>query len=369
MDAKMKPKNNSASAFELFQANFRQILKLEHPLCQLGDQVDWANLNTALADCYHPDMGRPGLATRLMVGLHYLKHAFNESDESVVARWVENPYWQYFCGFEYLQHECPLHPTSLVKWRQRVGPDRLELLLAETIRVARQSGQVKPRHLKRVNVDTTVQEKAIAYPTDARLYTKMILRLGKLAKRRGLSLRQTYVRKAPQTLKKQGGHAHARRFKRARACTRKLKTMLGRVVRDIERKAGEQVDEQLATYLARAHRLLDQTRDSKGKLYSIDAEEVACISKGKAHRRYEFGCKVSVATTNQGNWVVGVRAMPGNPYDGHTLAQAVAQVEQLTRQGVEEVFVDKGYRGHNYEGSADVHIAGQRTAFCQSGPS
>ena len=199
----------------------------------------------------------------------------------------------------------------------------------------------------------------MAFPTDARLYTKMTLRLSKLAKCRGLLLRQTYVRKAPKTLKKQGRYAHARQYKRARACTRKLKTMLGRVVRDIERKVGNHIDEELATFLARAHRLLNQTRDSKGKLYSIDAPEVECISKGKAHKRYEFGCKVSVATTNRNDWVVGVQALHGNPYDGHTLAEAVTQAERITGRPVEEVFVDKGYRGHNYEGSADVHLPGR----------
>jgi len=144
MDAKMKPKATLPTAFELFQANFCQILNLEHPLCQLADSIDWSKLNAALADCYSDDMGRPGLATRLMVGLHYLKHAFDESDESVVDRWMENPYWQYFCGFEYLQHEIPLHPTSLVKWRQRAGGERLELLLVETIRVAKEAKKSSP---------------------------------------------------------------------------------------------------------------------------------------------------------------------------------------------------------------------------------
>jgi IS5 family transposase len=356
----MKPQSTPSSPFDLFRAHFHQILNLDHPLCQLADGIAWDQLDAALAGCYSEDMGRPGLATRLMVGLHYLKHAFNESDESVVARWVENPYWQYFCGFDYLQHECPLHPTSLVKWRQRVGSERLETLLAETIRLAQAARLVKPQHLQRVNVDTTVQEKVVAYPTDARLYTKMLLRLVNLANRRGLPLRQTYVRNAPRMLKQQGRYAHARQFKRARACTRRLKTWLGRVMRDLRRKA-DRLDPELETYLQRADRLLAQTRDSKHKLYSIDAPEVECISKGKAHKRYEFGCKVSVATTNKGNWVVGVQAMHGNPFDGHTLAQAIEQVERLTNRSVKEAFVDKGYRGHDYQGDGDVHITGQRS--------
>lgn len=355
----MKPKATPSGQFELFQSSLQQILNLDHELCQLAHAIDWDRFDTVLADCYSDEMGRPGKATRLMVGLHYLKHAFDESDESVVLRWVENPYWQYFCGFDHMQHDCPIHPTSMVKWRHRVGPEKLEILLAETIRLALENKQVTSQQLRKVTVDTTVQEKAIAFPTDARLYTKMLLRLVNLSKRRGIDLRQTYIRKAPQTLRKQGQYAHARQFKRARKCTRSLHALLGRAVRDIRRKATV-TDETLETFLVRADKLLGQTQKSKNKLYSIDAPEVECISKGKAHKRYEFGCKVSVAVTNEKNWVVGVQALHGNPYNGHTLASALEQTERITRKQVKEAFVDKGYRGHDYRGDAQIHITGQR---------
>jgi|FrelakmetLWP11LW_1041352.scaffolds.fasta_scaffold17336_1 IS5 family transposase len=355
----MKPKTTPTSQFDLFRARFTQILNLDHELCRLADVIDWSRFESQFADCYSEDMGRPGNAIRLMVGLHYLKHAFDESDESVVARWVENPYWQYFCGYDYLQHDCPLHPTSLVKWRQRVGVERLETLLAETLRLALEFEQVTVQQLRKVTVDTTVQEKAIAFPTDARLYTKMLLRLVNLAKRQGLRLRQSYVRKAPQLLKQQGRYAHAKQFKRSQRCTKTLHTLLGRVVRDIRRKA-QSIEERLVTFLERADQLLAQTQKSKDKLYSIDAPEVECISKGKAHKRYEFGCKVSVALTNEKNWIVGVQALHDNPYDGHTLAGAIKQVERITGRDVHEAFVDKGYRGHDYVGQAQVHITGQR---------
>ena len=355
----MKPKTTSTDQFALFQANFKQILNPDHQLCLLADAINWPDFDTHFTDCYSDDMGRPGNAIRLMVGLHYLKHAFDESDESVIDRWVENPYWQYFCGFDYMQHECPIHPTSMVKWRQRVGAEKLESLLAETIRIALKSRQVTSQQLRKITVDTTVQEKAIAFPTDARLYTKMLLRLVNLSRQRGIQLRQTYIRKAPQLLKQQGRYAHARQFKRSRRCTKTLRTLLGRVVRDIGRKAVE-IDPQLHEYLERAEKLLSQTQKSKNKLYSIDAPEVECISKGKAHKRYEFGCKVSVATTNESNWVVGVQALHGNPYDGHTLAEAIEQVQRITGRDIKEAFVDKGYRGHDYTGDGQVHITGQR---------
>jgi len=355
----MKPKTTSTNQFALFQANFKQILNPEHSLYLLANAIDWPDFDAHLADCYSEDMGRPGNEIRLMVGLHYLKHAFDESDESVIERWLENPYWQYFCGFDYMQHECPIHPTSMVKWRQRVGAEKLESLLSETIRIALKGKQVTSQQLRKVTFDTTVQEKAIAFPTDARLYTKMLLRLVNLCKKGGIQLRQTYIRKAPQLLKQQGRYAHARQFKRSRRCTKTLRTLLGRVVRDIGRKATE-IDPQLQEFLQRAEKLLSQTKKSKHKLYSIDAPEVECISKGKAHKRYEFGCKVSVATTNESNWVVGVQALHGNPYDGHTLAGAIEQAERVTGKKIKEAFVDKGYRGHDYTGDGQVHITGHR---------
>lgn len=355
----MKPKSTSTSQFDLFRSHFKQILNTQHSLCQLAGKIDWPSFDAKFADCYSEDMGRPGNAIRLMVGLHYLKHAFDESDESVVERWVENPYWQSLCGFEYMQHECPIHPTSMVKWRQRVGSEKLETLLSETIRIALEDKQVTSQHLRKVTVDTTVQEKAIAFPTDARLYTKMLLRLVNLSKKRGIQLRQTYVRTAPKLLRQQGRYAHAKQYKRSRRGTKTLHTLLGRVVRDIKRKAIE-IDPPLQDYLNRAEKLLGQTQKSKNKLYSIDAPEVECISKGKAHKRYEFGCKVSVATTNQSNWVVGVQALHGNPFDGHTLGGAIKQVERVTGKTISEAFVDRGYRGHNYSGDAQVHITGQR---------
>jgi len=355
----MKPKVNAKNQVDLFRSHFNQILNFDHELCRLARSIDWQCFEGEFADCYSPDMGRPANAIRLMVGLHYLKHAFDESDESVVQRWIENPYWQYFCGYEYMQHECPIHPTSLVKWRQRIGDERLAVLLAETIKIALAYKQVTAQQLGKVTVDTTVQEKAIAFPTDARLYTKMLLRLVRLAQKRDIALRQSYVRTAPKLLKQQGRYAHARQYKRARRCTKTLKTLLGRVVRDIKRKA-DTVDDELATYLGRASTLLSQHTKSKNKLYSIDAPEVECISKGKAHKRYEFGCKVSVATTNERNWVVGVKALHGNPYDGHSLDQAIQQVERVTGRAVKEVFVDRGYRGNDYAGDGEVYITGNR---------
>jgi len=355
----MKPKSRAPQR-ELFGAHLSEMLNPDHPLYVLAERFDWQQFDATIDACYAEELGRPGVNTRMMVGLMYLKHAFDESDESVVARWVENPYWQYFCGCDYMQHELPIHSSMMSKWRKRVGAERLETLLEATIHTALVMKAIKPRELEQVNVDTTVQEKAIAFPTDARLYQKMRVALIRHAKQLNIPLRQSYRFIGKKLLFKQGRYAHARQMRRAAKMTRKLKTILGRVVRDIERKAcktrGKIADEPLRELLALARRLLEQTRTSKNKLYSIHAPEVECIAKGKAHKRYEFGCKSSIATTSKSNWIVGAHALHGNPYDGHTLEGAIQQIVRLTKKTPDDVIVDKGYQGHGYEGSAKVHV-------------
>ena len=346
---------------QLFNTSLETILNPEHPLYKLANAIDWSSIEAELAGCYSSDMGRPGNATRLMVGLHYLKYTYNESDESLVQRWVENPYWQYFCGYEYMQHEFPIHPTSMVKWRKRVGSERMSVLLKETLATAKRAKLIKDSHTNKVIVDTTVQEKAIAYPTDAKLYCKSIRRLAKLARQRGISLRQSYVRVSKRIYFLQSRYARAKQYRRSARQTKKLRTYLGRLIRDIERKATDlALDEELLTILSRAKRIHSQQRQDKGKLYSLDSPEVECISKGKAHKRYEFGCKVSLSVTAKGNWITSILAFHGNPFDGHTLNETLLRSESMTGVRVKEVYLDRGYRGHNYLGDAEVYMKTNR---------
>ncbi len=247
----MKPQKPDNSA-DLFRSQLSQMLNMSHPLVRLSDKMNWEKLEAQIDVIYSTGAGQPPLPTRLLVGLHYLKYAFNESDESVVARWVENPYWQYFCGYEYLQYELPLHPTSLTRWRDRVG-DRLESLLSNIIELALNTKAMSVRELDHVNVDTTVQEKAVAFPTDARLYHRMREVLVKAAEARGVKLRQSYRKVGKKALIMQGRYATARQLKRARKKTSKLKTYLGRVTRDIERKVTDK-DNALVELLAQSNR-------------------------------------------------------------------------------------------------------------------
>jgi transposase, IS5 family len=255
---------------------------------------------------------------------------------------------------KYFEHEAPIDPSSMTRWRKRIGEAGAEELLKETIIAGLKTKAVKASQLKHVNVDTTVQEKEVRFPTDARLYDRARQRLVAAAEERGIALRQNYNRNAKTLMLKQSRYAHALQMKRAGRCTAKLKTYLGRVIRDIVRKQPF-VDEELATLLHTATRVHQRTRNEKNKIYSVHAPEVECISKGKAHKRYEFGCKVSVAATSRGGWFVGAMAVHGNPYDGHTLADTLAQVKRIAKEPL-HVFVDRGYRGHDYRGNAEVHV-------------
>ena len=353
----MTPKKPKTE-LELFQSHLDQILDREHSLYKLSRQIEWKVFEHEFGALYSPGQGRPGPPIRPMVGLHYLKHAFDESDESVVERFVENPCRQYFCGFEYFQHQLPLDDTSLVKFRNRIGAKGREKLSAETIEVAKRQKLIQRGHLDKVNADTTVQEKAIAFPTDARLYHKMRVWLVREADQRGIKLRQSFPRLGKKALARQGRYAHARQMKRAARETKKLKTYLGRVMRDIARKAPKP-DAELARLLALAERIHTQQRHDKNKVYSVHEPEVKCIAKGKVHKKYEFGNKVGVVTTSKDNWIVGVEAY-GNPYDGHTLKGAIEQVKRLTGWTPKEAFCDMGYRGHDAEETTKVHLVGAR---------
>ena len=356
----MQPKSSISDQGDLFRSRLDQMLDRQHSLFRLADQIDWQFFEREFGPLYSVKMGRPGVPIRLLVGLHYLKHAFNESDESVVARFVENPYWQYFCGFEFFQHRFPLDPTTLVKWRKRIGSKGTEKLLQATIATAVRREHITPQSLERVNVDTTVQEKAIAFPTDARLYHKARTALVKLAKERGIQLRQSYERLGKKAYIKQGRYSHARQMKRATRELKRLKTYLGRVIRDIGRKITVP-DQMLATLLERATRIFYQQKYDKNKLYSLHAPEVSCIAKGKSHKKYEFGCKVSVVSTSRDNWIIGTQAKDGNPYDGHTLKEALKQAAQITGIIPGNAYCDKGYKGVPKElNGTTVHLANKR---------
>lgn len=366
----MRPKERRETGEQdLFRARLDQIIDLKHALVKLAQAIDWRFLEQQFGEVYSDKPGHPPLPTRLMAGLAILKHTYDLSDEGLCERWVENPYFQYFCGEEFFQHRLVFDRSSLTRWRQRMGEEKLLALLQESLATAVRTGALKPSDLARVVVDTTVQEKAVMFPTDAKLVNRARERLVRLADRSGVKLRQSYRRVGKLMLIKHQRYAHAKQFKRANRSLRKLRTYLGRVARDIRRKTvgNAELRQVFIRPLYLAERVLSQDRRQRGrKVYSLHAPEVECIGKGKPHKPYEFGVKVSVATPVRhsagGQFVAHVAALPGNPYDGHTLAKVIPAIEATVGNVLDRIIADAGYRGHNAPSEHKFHVytAGQK---------
>ena len=360
---------------DLFRQELVNLINNHHPLAQLAAKIDWQACEARFDSLYAPGVGRPGHPVRLMVGLQLLKHTSNLSDEEVVALWLENPYWQHFCGEQYFCHHNPIDPSLMTGFRKRIGQDGCEFILGLTVSAGLATKTVAKSSLSVVNVDTTVQDKAVAFPTDARLLNKARLALVRHAHKLGVVLRQSYRDVGRAAFVRSQRYAHARQYNRAQAQTRKLRTYLGRIIRDIERKtqANQAKPEHspLARLLEISRRIWSQRRKRQEgeapKLYSVHAPEVECIAKGKAHKQYEFGVKVGIISTNKESFVVGARALPGNPYDGHTLKECLQQTQRITKVAPVEVYTDRGYKGHGCaEGELKVWIAGTRRGVTKS---
>jgi IS5 family transposase len=351
----MKPRTHfETGQADLFRSRLDRIINLNHELAKLAEAVSWSFLEERCGEVYADGPGMPPLPTRLMAGLAILKHTFNLSDEELCARWVENPYFQYFCGEEFFQHELPFDRSSLTRWRQRMGEERLAALLQESLSIAVRTGAMRPQDTRRVILDTTVQPKNAMFPTDAKLLNRAREKLVTLARGAGVTLRQTYVRVGKFALIKHQRYAHAKQFKRAGKALRKLRTYLGRVIRDTARKI--EGDPALSMRFAKMLKLAravhaQEPRQRGQKIFSLHAPEVECIGKGKPHKPYEFGVKVSIATTlhrsKGGQFALHAKALPGNPYDGHTLAQIVPDMEAMLGCSLTRILADAGYRGHN----------------------
>jgi len=351
---------------DLFRPALDQIIDMKHPLVLLAEKIDWGFIDERFRSVCHEGPGQPPLPTRLVAGLFILKHMHNLSDEVLCARWIENPYYQFFCGEQAFRHELPFDRSSMTRWRQRLGEEHLVALIQESLSVAHKTGALETKDLQRVAVDTTVQPKAIAHPTDARLMHRAIEKLVALAKRSGVPLRQSYARVAKRAAIMVGRYIHAHQFKRAGRALKFLRTRLGRVIRDINRKidGNAELEAGFAHLLDLAIKVRHQDHRQRGlKVYALHAPEVECIGKGKARMPYEFGCKVSIATPvtqpKGGQFVLHAKALHGNPFDGHTLGPVVAEMESLTGIEPRRVHVDKGYRGHNHPNRFRVWISGQ----------
>ncbi len=355
----MNPKKLNFDNGRLFEQRLCKLLNSQNPLYKMSKAVPWEDLEIALSPYFTIKVGAPAKPIRLVSGLFMLQHCFDVSDEDALQNWLENPYWQFFCGYDYLQWELPLDPSSMSRWRKRIGPQGAEAILRATVRAAQITGIVKPVSFKRVIADTTVMEKNITYPRDVHLYLKSLQMMVQIAKKKGIHLRQTYTRIGKRHAYFYCRYAHARQMKRAQRELKKLRTITGRVHRELQKWIVDKEEEKyLHTLLERIEKILLQKRKDKEKIYSLH-EDVEYITKGKAHKKYEFGCKVSVVVTHKEGLVVSSQACHGNPYDGHTLKAALKNTESITGHEVEMAFLDKGYKGHKIE-DIKVWISGMK---------
>jgi transposase, IS5 family len=375
---------------DFFRARLEQMIDLKHPLAVLANRMPWGQIETALAPSFArkdregeviagddlfgttleiagvgvSKAGRPRLSIRLMASLLYLKHAYNLSDEDVVARWAENVVWQYFSGQTYYEPKLPCDATQVGRFRTAIGEAGVEELLKATIDTAVATKAIRPSEFERVIVDSTVQEKAIAHPVDSRLLEIARAKIVQAAKLTGIVLKQTFVKEGKELRRKAGGYAHAKQFRRLRRTVKRQRTILGIVLREIQRKLPTATSEspttltRLKTLMERAERIRTQQPKDKNKLYALHAPEVECIGKGKARKPYEFGVKASLAVTHKSGLMVGARTFPGNPYDGHVLNEQLEQTGILledTGKVPKQVIVDLGYRGVDKD-NPDVEI-------------
>ena len=344
---------------------------MQHELVLLAHKIDWPSLDREVEGLFAV-LGRPSLASRLILGLFLLKEMHQLSDEEVCATWLTNPYFQYFCGEIYFQHVLTFDRSSLSNWRKRLGEEAIVKLIQESLRIAKESHALKDAHLTRVIVDTTVQPKAITFPTDARLLYKALTGLVTLAKRYSIPLRQTYVRVCKKAFQQVQRYRHAKQHQRAQRQVRFLRHRLWRVYREIKRylETHPHLRDAFQETMKKAYIIGFQERKSARKLYSWHAPEVECIGKGKADKPYEFGCKVSVTThvnpAPAGNFVLHIAALHGNPFDGHTLSGVMKQMTQWTGVEPERIYVDRGYRGHDYSPAFRVFKSGQKRGVTAS---
>lgn len=341
----------NSTSLPLMYSTLGDMLNNRHPLFQLANTINWTLFEESFSKLYSKK-GRPCKPIRLMCGLLILKYLRNVSDESIVEQWSENAYYQYFCGMEQFCVMPPCTPSELVHFRHRIKEEGLELILAESIRVNEDSNN--DSHHKSAFIDSTVQEKNITYPTDAKLHKKIISKVLKIVNKLGLPLRQSYKFVLKEIFRDQRFRNHPKNRSKALKADRKLKTIAGRLLRELKRNLGE--NDQYAETIALFERVLAQKKNSKQKVYSLHEPEVQCISKGKEHKKYEFGNKVSIIRSELG-LILGAKSFR-NEYDGHTIEESLNQVKKITGKSIVKLAGDRGYKGKKEINGTEIVIPG-----------
>jgi transposase, IS5 family len=326
---------------EMFKVTLVSFIHPGHELCLLANKIDWDSLEKDFEPLYGT-VGRPSIPIRKMVGLLLLKQMYNLGDETVVVRYLENPYWQHFCGEIYFQYNLPFDPSDFVHFRHRIGAEGMEKIFKQSIDLF--GTDFIRKEVKEVRVDTTVQEKNITYPTDRKLYEKAIEHCKKIAQTHGLKLKRTYTREIKKLKYQLRFSRSPKDFKRRLRLQSQLHRIAVKIYSDVNAQLGTIPSRELYNKLTIIYRVLIQQRDDKNKVYSIHEPEVLCIAKGKEHKPYEFGNKSSFAYTRKTGIIVGAMAFEANLYDGHTLEPQLKQVKELTGGNIKKAIVDRGYK-------------------------
>lgn len=343
----MIPKETLKNQGSLF-FSLSDTLNQKHPLYILSNKVNWQLFEDEFLPLYSQNNGRPAKPIRLMVGLLILKHLRNISDESVVEQWSENLYYQYFCGMTEFVSVAPCEASELVHFRKRIGESGIELIFKESIRINGEDSNDEHG-----SADTTVQEKNITFPTDSKLHKKIIKKSLEIVAKENLPLRQSYTRILKKLSTHQRFRNHPKNKSKARKADKKVKTIAGRLVRELERNLS--VDSVYRNDLVLFSKVLAQKKNTPNKIYSLSEPDTVCISKGKEHKKYEFGNKVSVILTQNTGVIIGAMGFR-NEFDGHTLEPALNQVERLVGKSLKTVSADRGYRGNSKIGNTVVQI-------------
>ena len=324
---------------DLFKPLLSDFIDMDHELVLLADKIDWSYFEKEYSQ-YYSTTGSPSMPLRLMVGCLLLKRLYNLGDETLAQAWVMNPYMQYFCGYGKFEHFFPCDPSDFVHFRKRIGKQGVEKIFAYSVILHGDS--VKD---KQVLSDTTVQENNTTFPTDSKLAKKIIDKCNAIAKQAGIKQRQTYVRVSKQLVRDSYNSKHPKRRKKAKKSIKKLKTIAGRQIRELERKLSESILSKVQVELDVYKKVLLQKRGDKNKIYSLHKQFTCCIAKGKAHKQYEFGNKVGLITTSKELIITAIQAFSGNPHDSKTITPLLEQAKRITNYEPKELIYDRGGKG------------------------
>ncbi|GAB6161948.1 IS5-like element IS1478 family transposase [Desulfothermus naphthae] len=322
----------------------------DDPLIILSKKIPWKEFDKAFASKYSK-RGRPAKSTRLMVGLLMLKHLYNLSDAKVVQMWTQNPYFQAFCGESRFRWSPPCAPSELTHFRKRIGEDGVKKIFEISAQLHKDKIQEKE-----IVVDTTVQEKNITFPTDTKLMCKIISKCRKIAKEEGIVLRRSFRRELPELLKKIRFNKRSKDKKKVKKARKRIKTIAGILIREIKRKLPEDVYPKYVKQIELFEKVHSQKKKDKNKIYSLHEPGVYCISKGKEHKKYEFGSKAAIAMTKNSGVIVAAVNFERNQYDGHTLPKVLCQTEEIVGKRPEVAICDRGFKGKSKIGSTKIII-------------